>query len=920
MRLPRWVTFLLGRLAPGDRSEDLLGDLAEVHRARVQRRGATIAYLLTSVEALETALALLVLRVRPRSRAARGSSDVGGAPIGSGRAPLFSLLDLKLGARMIARYPGLTAVGGLAMAFAIWVGIGGFQFYTQMIHPTLPLEDGHEIVGITVIDDVTGDNEFGILREFGVWRSELTSVVELAAYQGIRPNLVVEGDRGAPISGAAVTASVFSISRVPPLHGRVLVPSDETPGAPLAVVIGYDAWHARFGADPGVVGQVVRVGNESGTVVGVMPPDFGFPINQSLWTALRSDPASVAPRTGPQVRVVGRLAPGASMDQAQTEVTALLRRAAGPNPVEYEHLTPIVRAHAKSVFGLPPIAILAFGSINLGLLILLAIICGNVALLVFARAAGRESEIVVRTALGASRRRVVGQLFAESLVLGVISAGIGIAAAEIGLRWLWSAVQIALLDGTPLPFWIRPELTGTTLLYVAGLTLLAAAITGILPGLKITRGNMDHRLRSSTYGGGGLQFGAAWSGLIVLQIALMVSFPVVAWIVQLDARAIRTLEVGFDTERFLAAELQVRPAGAGDSQDVDALSIRFAALASEMEERLEAEPAIAGVTFASAAPGTYHDWRRIEMDAGGIAPRTSKDVEGPGRWMNGGRVSYDYFQVLGVKVLQGRDFRPEDAGPEARVVIVNQAFVDGVLGGRNPIGRRLRYLASGDSWDGVQLEDPPSEWYRIVGAVENVALTEANAERPGFYHAVARDDLRARWLLARVQDGEPADYVNRLRSIAAEVDPTLGLSRVMPLDNARDADLAFYAFWFWLVVGVSSVAMLVSLAGIFAVMSFTVARRTREIGVRVALGARPERIVAVIFRRPLLQAAGGVAVGTAFTAWVMGATSGDSFWGIHALITFGYGALMAAVCLTACIVPTWRALSIEPRDALGSDQ
>jgi hypothetical protein len=341
-----------------------------------------------------------------------------------------------------------------------------------------------------------------------------------------------------------------------------------------------------------------------------------------------------------------------------------------------------------------------------------------------------------------------------------------------------------------------------------------------------------------------------------------------------------------------------------------------------LTERLEAEPSVAGVTMTANVPGTYHNWRRIELDEGGEAPRNENDEQGPGRWVSGGRVTPDFFDVLGARAIQGRTLNAGDADPEARTVVVNQPFVDHILEGRNPIGRHIRYLASSDDWDGVELGDEPGPWYRIVGVVPDLGMhngASPEVRGVGFYHAVSPESLQASNLLVHVNGVAPAAFASRLHDIARDIDPDLALVAVQSVDRAKDEDRRVYAFWIRLIVAVCSLAILLSLAGIYAVMAFTVERRTREIGVRVALGAGPARVAGTIFRRPLLQIAGGLLMGFLICVWLVDFIAGDRFSAKLLLVLLGHATLMTMVCLFACIVPMRRALRVEPHEALSAE-
>jgi hypothetical protein len=401
----------------------------------------------------------------------------------------FSWLDFKLGLRMLVKYPGLTIVGGVAVAFAISGGAATFEFIGQLVNPRLPLPDGQRVVALRNWNLETNWPDARSLHDFTAWRTELRTVREIGAAQILERNLSVDNGPGEPAEVAEISASAFPLTRVPPLLGRTLIESDEQAGAPLVAVIGYNLWQSRFAGDPKVVGRTVRVGRAQATVVGVMPEGFGFPVAQELWLPLRLNVLEHERGQGPALQVFGRLAPGATLEEAQVELAALGRRAATDFPETHEHLRPQVLLHAKRWLMFSTAETLGVLSFNLFGVFLLVLICANVALLMFARAATRESEIIVRSALGASRGRITMQLFAEALVLFGVATAVGLAAARFGLGWALNVAEIEMnSDGGHLPFWITDGLSSTTLLYALLLALLGAALAGVVPALKITRG------------------------------------------------------------------------------------------------------------------------------------------------------------------------------------------------------------------------------------------------------------------------------------------------------------------------------------------------------------------------------------------------------------------------------------------------
>ena len=839
-----------------------------------------------------------------------------------------SWLDFKLGFRMLGRYPGLTLVGGFAMAFAIWTGAGTYEFVTQVVSPTLPLAGGDRVVGLRNWDAAEGRADRRVLHDVVAWRRELASVRDLGAFRIAVRNLITREGDAEPIEVAEMSASAFRVTRVAPLLGRTLVDADERPGATPVVVIGHDVWQRRFGGAADVVGRAVRLGSTQRTVVGVMPAGYAFPVAQSVWVPLRLDDLEHPRGEGPDLGVFGRLAPGVTLEQARAELTALGRRAAADFPRTNEHLRPQVMPYAQSILDLSGTEALLVRSTNIFLVMFLVLVCGNVALLMFARAATRESEIVVRSALGASRGRIVTQLFAEALVLGGVATAVGLAAAGFGLRWGMRVVESELQGGMRLPFWFSPTLSPETVLYAAVLTVLGAVIAGVMPALKVT-GGLQARLREAGAAGGGLRFGGIWTAVIISQVAVTVAFPVTAFFVRRDAVQIRAITADFPADEYLSAQLRMdRQTAEGAPVDTSraALLARFRVTTEELERRLAAEPGVVGVTFADRLPRMYHPARLVDVDEGGAAPL---HPDYPAYRVSSASVDADYFDVLQAPILMGRRFHSGDvvagdpaAGtPRARggAVIVNQSFVSLVLGGRNPIGRRVRFRHFEESEREWADREEPGPWHEIVGVVPDMGMAAGpDPKVAGIYHPRSPDATYPLHMAVHVR-GDPAAFTPRLRTVALAVDPTLQLDRIVPMHELSDGELQFLSFWFRITVFVSAIAVMLSLAGIYAVMSFTVARRTREIGIRVALGADPRRIVLAIFRRPLTQVALGVLAGGVLMALLMIAAAGFVVRPKAMALLAAYALFMLLVCMLACIVPTRRALRVEPTEALRGD-
>jgi putative ABC transport system permease protein len=836
---------------------------------------------------------------------------------GRGTAWLGGLsLDLKLGVRMLVKYPGLTVVGGLAMAFGIWFGAVTFEMLGTLQYGQLPLPDGDRIVKIVTWDTKENEEETRALHDFQLWRSNVRSLTDLGAYREVSANVVGADSSAQPAVAAEITASAFRIAPDRPLHGRVLTAADERAGAPPVVVLGHDLWRDRFEGNPYIVGRSVRIGAGYATVVGVMPEGFAFPVSHELWLPFRTEAAGVAPRTGSSITVFGKLAPNATFESAQAELTAIGRRLAAEFAATHAQLQPRVRPYTQP--NLPgPDEMAMTVVIYFGVVVLLVVVCSTVALLLFARAASRESEILVRSALGATRRRIVTQLFAEALVLGGVAVVIALAAAQIALT-NWGRPYLEVNYGR-LPFWYEFNISPMTLLVAGGLALLGAAIAGIIPARKITHG-LGANLRVGTAGGGGAKFGGVWTAVIVTQVAVTVLLPAAVMLVQTEIRRIESYDVGFATEQYLGVNVGIdgpSPAtDAGDSATTNASLARFSSLLESFRRRLEAEPGVIGVTFVDALPRDYHASRRVELVSLG---------EKGTRGVSIARIDPSYFDVLQAPPRSGRAFTTADLGPQSRVVVVDQRFVDMVMKGRNPVGQRLR-IGTRSEFDSAATDIPI---YDVVGVVKNLGMDPVaqTGFDPGVYFPVVPGSRGALEMIVYTR-GDPLAIAPRLRELATAVDPTLRIGTMQALDKFADSFLWFLRLWMRLMIGLTGVALVLSLAGIYSVLAYTVARRTREIGVRVALGSSSRRIITSIFRRPLTQVAMGVVAGSVLLGVAtVGVRNTEQFAGLEKgglsvadiSLILGYATLMLGVCLLACIVPTWRALRVQPTEALRAE-
>jgi predicted permease len=823
---------------------------------------------------------------------------------GAGRG-LFSLLDVKLGVRMLMKHPGLTLASTFALAVGIPVGLAPAHFVDGIMAP-LPVAEGDRIRSLRLWSPALGRAAETTYVDYQTWRPLVSSFEALGAFRETTYNVDPAESGGAGVRGAGMTASAFEIVRVQPLLGRYLQPADEAPGAEDVVVIGYDLWQARYAGDGSIVGRSVRLGSTPHTVVGVMPEGFYFPERQNAWTPLRVITAE-GPEQSPPVAIFGRLTDGVDDEQARAELALLARRSSYPG--RDEDLQAQVEPYAHVVLpglsgGLRGTPEYVFAQ-SIALLVLL-VACLNVGMLVFARTATRASELAVRTALGASRGRIVAQVFTECLVLAVLASGVGLLLMALVLDVAW---RVLPASWGALPYWIDWSISDATAVRALALAGLSAAVAGVVPALRFTGRSVQSNIQRARANRTGVRFGGLSSALIVLDVAVAVAavgLAVTAGRIVRETAASQG-DVGIAAEEYLAASVTLPPSAAGGDApggSGTAHSARMAIAQGELVRRLEAEPGVRAVAVADYLPRMDHRTRLVEAEG----------VESPegrsGFSIRTARVDLDFFESLGQPILQGRAFDAGDLGEESGAVIVNTSFVERVLGGQNPIGRRIRYHPWGDG--------EPGPWREIVGVVGRLGMRMASAESDqGVYEPFAPGDLATVRLGIHLGD-DPGAFAGRLRTLAGEVDPEVIVDVTGPLDRVYEGD------WYFLLAVTAGGALLVGVllalaaSGIYAIMSFAVAERAREIGIRTALGAGRADLVRSIGRRAFAQIGLGVLLGMPLALDGFNGSDQGLFTGAGWALLVGV-AVMVLVGLVACTGPMLRALRVHPSEVLRTE-
>ena len=671
-------------------------------------------------------------------------------------------------------------------------------------------------------------------------------------------------------------------------------------------------WRNRFAGDAGIVGRTVQLGETTYAIVGVMPVGFGFPINDRFWVPLSADPSQLEPRTGPEIVAFGRLAPGATLESAQAELATIGQRASAAFPATHEHLQPRVLPYTYQFSDMDdPANVLGLRLTQLLVTLLLVVVCVNVAILVYARTAARYGEIAVRSALGASRPRIVGQLFIEALVLTMAAAAAGLVLLAAAFRQLDAALMQFAAE---LPFWMTFGLSSGAVVYTLALAVLAAAIVGVVPALKVTGRRMQLRLQTLSSGAGArMQLGKTWTVLIVAQVAFAVALLPAAIFNAWSAIRVGLADPGGASREFLTAQLAIDRA------------TPVTAATGELLRRLKAEPGVSAVTFAMAVPGQEPTvWVEVE----GVAMPAQSESEVSGFAVRSGtfghegrfnRVGVEFFDAFDVPALMGRAFNAADAGAGANTVIVNRSFAQRIVADGNVLGRRVRYV--GRSGDARPEHVDLGRWYEIVGVVSDfpAKATEFGLVDAKLYHAVTPGQATPVTLAIRAHGAAQRTIAGRLREIAAAVDPNLQLRDVLTMDEVLRKEQGVTRLLAAALAVVTSSVVLLSAAGIYSMMSFTVTQRRREIGIRAALGANPQRILASIFSRALGQLAIGATLGVMAALLLEQATHGDLMRGYGVVVLPIVVVFMTVVGLLAALGPARRGLGIDPAEALRTE-
>jgi len=801
------------------------------------------------------------------------------------------LADCKYGVRMLFKHPALAAVSILAFGLGLGLTTMMWSINYGALLRGLPFKDADRImwVGRTNPERHIDRTTYPVL-DFDAIRASQTSFVDLAGYTSGTIN--ISGTEGRPerYRGSYVTPNLFGLLGVRPLLGRFFTADEGTVGGPMAVILGYDLWHDRFHSDDHVIGRSMRINGQTATIVGVMPHGFKFPILDELWVPSRIDRLKETRDNPNELAAVGVLKPGVSVDRAMQDLAAIEARLRREYPRTNRGMQPYIERFSTTVIGEQPRTMLwtMMGAV-LGVLL---IACSNVANLLLARAAARTKEVAVRTALGASRWRIVSQLLTEALVLSSAGALLGIAIAFYGVHWFNGA-----LGATQVPFWIHIRVDGAVLAFTGAVTLLAALVSGVLPALQATGGRINEVLKDESRGASSMRLGAFSRLLVIVEIALSGALLIGAGFMIESVVTLSRFNYGVPTRDVFTARVGLFESTYPDS----AARARFW---NQVLDRLEARPGQQGVALTDALPGTTAGTSSFVIE--GRTYASARDTP----TVRTAAVSRGYFQTFRLHPLAGRVFTAEDAAATAeRVAVVTRNLETKYFPGASAVGHRVRLGA-----------DQP--WLTIVGVIPDVWYQGTDDDTPeALLTPLEQADRRFLTIAVNAGPSDPAQWADIIRSDVAAVDPDQPIYFADTLARRIADEEWFYSVFGSLFVAFGAAALLLATIGVYGVMSFAVSRRTQEVGVRMALGAGTPDVLRLFLRQGAAQVGVGLvlALGVAFglargIRFVLFQVDTGNPW-----MFAGVLAALAATGLVATLIPAMRATRVDPVVSLRYD-
>ncbi len=808
--------------------------------------------------------------------------------------------DIRYGFRILLKKPGFTATIVLALGLGIGANTAIFSVVNAVLLRPLPFKNSERLVALRQTTTQRKDDlDFASYPNFTDWRTQNKVFEQLAVFRNVNRTLT-GADQPVRLQSAIVSANIFQLLGATPSLGRAFLPEEDMPGASsYAVILSHGLWQRRFGSDPKVLGRNLTLSGKSYTVVGVMPEGFQFPVQAEpteLWITVALDAETPvdggAPNTAQRgvgiYQVIGRLKPNVTLEQAQAEMDSIARNLEAQYPDTNTHQGVKIIPQLELLVGKIRTALLVlFGAVGFVLLIS----CANVANLLLARATTRHKEIAIRAALGASRWRVVRQLLTESVLLGLAGGALGLLLA------MWGTDLLVALSPKGLPRLSEIGLDGRVLAFTMFVSLLTGAIFGLAPALHASKLDLTESLKEGGRSGtAGARGNRVRSLLIVTEVALALMLLVGAGLLARSFLRLQGASPGFNAEHVLALNISVPFAKYSEPQQ--------AVFYRQLLSRIETLPGVdaAGIVYPLPLSGDQIEVT-FEVDgrpmARGERPSTEYRATSP-----------DYFRAMSIPLLKGRGFNARDDVKSPGVIIINETLARQIFPGEDPIGKRIR--------PGISVGNDEAVMREIVGVVGDVKhqslSSEAGAE---VYVPHAQVPFSGMTLVARTGI-DPQSLAATMRNEVSKLDKDIPVYNIRTLDDYLAASVAQPRFNTLLLGIFAGVALLLTMIGLYGVISYSVTERTHEIGIRVALGAQTSDVLKLVVKQGMALALIGVGVGLA-AALALTRVLASLLYGVSATdpITFtGVSLLLVAVALFACLIPARRATKVDPMIAL----
>ena len=825
------------------------------------------------------------------------------------------LQDVRVGLRVLFKEKSFCFLAVLVLGLGICGATTQFTVINGFVLRGFSFPHPEQLMSVGLIDPQASaqNNNFGLgniptAQDYEDLRAGQQSFAQMAAYLSGSTINVSYKNNPQRYTGAYVTEDLFKIVGVSPMMGRDFTADDNKPGAAKVAILSHEIWRRDFNGDPNLVGQSVRINGKAATIIGVMPPNFKFPVSDELWVPyyneypLRPRGELVLGASNPAPAVMGRLKPGVSLDQVNAEFVSLARRLAQDNPKTNQSLVSAsVQPLLHSMIG-PQFRQTLWGMLGAVILVLL-IACVTVMNMQFGRAALRAKEVAIRGALGATRWRIVRQMLTESFVVAVFGALVGVVLTYWAVDMFVRATNALPF---PLPYWVQFKIDEPVLVFTVVITLVATLASGLIPALLSSRGNAAEIMKEGGRGNSSRLVNVVTRVLVVGQIALTAALLIAATLQIKSIQNQLKLAYGYDESAIYTARIALME-GAYPTQDSRREFFLRAVRA------LRANPQFDSAAMSSRFRMTFDGQGQYEVDGQNYLT----DHDRPRG--NFESVSDNYFTTLGLKILEGRDFTIDDADAKQPVVIVNASFARKYYGHESPIGKRIRIFNPGQ----------PQAWRSIVGVVPDTLMQgpfDQQTESAGFYMPLLGAEPAPQFctIIVRPRSGQRAETLGpALSKAVAEIDsnlPTYFAGTPARLHNEILGANRITATLFGIF---GAVAFILSAVGLYGVMSFSVNQRTQEFGIRMALGADARRIFRMVMKQGAWQLIIGLVLGAGGAALLLGVLAAAALQNIlfkvNALdpfIYFAVAGMLTLVAAASCFVPARRATSVDPIVAL----